>query len=130
MKRKIKNICICVLVICIIYSSFNIFFRHSTELYLNSKNRLEIKEIINNEYKTIDIITKVRTRILLGEAEVCLYTGPILTEKLILDDGDPLINYVIDNGIDTCYKYSFLIIISIIGLIICSMKKNKKIKQI
>lgn len=125
MKNKIKYIFIVVLIICIIYSLFNIVFRHGTELYLNSEKRTEIKEFINNEYNNVALITKIKIRILLGDAELSLYTGPILIKKVILNDEDPLINYVIDNGIDTDYSYISLITLSIIGLIICSVKNKE-----
>lgn len=125
MKNKIRYVSRVILVICIIYSLFNVVFRHGTELYLNSKNRTEIKEVINIFCDDVTFITKVKTRILLGDAELFLYTGPILVKKVILDDEEPVINYVIDNGIDTNYKYISLIVLSIIVLIIGS-KNNKK----
>lgn len=122
MNKNVKTILTILFIICIFYSIFGIVFRNAKEVYINSENKEELLEYISEEYNKPEKITKVKVRVLLGEAELSLYKGWLLEKKTIIDDGDPLCDYVCKYGIENTYKYIFTIFIPIIGLIICKIR--------
>lgn len=126
MNKNVKTILIILFIICIFYSIFGIVFRNAKEVYVDSENEKELFEYISKEYDKPEKITKVKLRVLLGDGELSLYKGFLLEKKTVISDSSPLIDYVLEYGIENTYKYILTIFISIIGLFICKINFTRR----
>ena len=115
----VKKFLYIIFVVVLIYSSINIFFHGTTsiqyEVYITSKNRENIKTL--SEDKIPDNITRIKMKIMLGDAKLYLYKNFHLSKEIMVLDSAPIVQYIQENGINICFRYLIYILVCLIFML-------------
>lgn len=119
--KNIKNIIISIgfivgIVILIGYLFNFLFNSNGYELNISSSNKSQIENLMNQESNSN--IKKLILKPKLGDAELYIYTNRHEYEKILVEEGNPIQEYVMEKGIKQSAIYLTKIIVLIIILLI------------
>lgn len=137
MKNKIQTfvhiiyiLFIILLIYCIImFFKLSIYKEYEIKISQNNKEQI-IKMLEKENIRNPETIDKVRLKPLLGDARLFLYSNSNIIKDTIVVEGSEIMQYVLDNGEDICFKYIMYIIGELFMILIIKSCKNNSMNNI
>lgn len=121
---------IILLIYCIVmFFKFSIYKEYEIKISQNNKEQI-IKMLEKESIRNTENIDKVRLKPLLGDARLFLYSNSNIIKDTIVVEGSEIMQYVLDNGEDICFKYIMYIIGELFMILIIKSCKNNSMNNI